>query len=95
MQAADWKTYFDSTAGKSGRSHHAGRKDHGPGYAGSQSQDCASNLAARTTPEYAAFPQWLQREIWAAPAIFVDSKAFLYTRLKGAGVDWLVRSSRG
>ena len=49
---------------------------------------CVNDLGG-ATPEAVSFQAWLKGEIQAAPAIFGDSKAFLYTRLKGNGTDGL------
>jgi hypothetical protein len=44
----------------------------------------ASELASPTSTLRRAWLKWLEQEIWAAPAIFGDAKAFLYTRLRGS-----------
>ena len=50
---------------------------------------CVSDLGG-ASPEALSFKTWLKSEIQAAPAIFGDSKAFLYTRLKGNGANGLL-----
>jgi hypothetical protein len=53
-------------------------------------KSAATELSQSNTAEFAATMQWLQMQIGAAPSIFGDSKAFLYTRLKGNGAGGLM-----
>jgi len=97
MRAPEWKAYFDSLQARA--ADLTGLTDKMVAMAmpvpngksallDPEVASCANDLGG-ATPEAASFQAWLKGEIQAAPAIFGDSKAFLYTRLKGNGGDGL------